>query len=147
MRGADVSSDLAEFAFESEPAEELAPELLARLVRQCWSSNLRAGLTGELRLEAGRFVQVVEGRCADVLRLAGRILADPRHGAIRVIALRALPARRHAAWSVKGFDLAAAAATAADPAPDSAPLPAPANLRFLQARAAARALEVGCAAS
>jgi hypothetical protein len=146
MRGADVSSDLAEFAFESEPAEELAPELLARLVRQCWSSNLRAGLTGELRLEAGRFVQVVEGRCADVLRLAGRILADPRHGAIRVIALRALPARRHAAWSVKGFDLAAAE-TAAEPAPDSAPQPAPANLRFLQARAAARALEVGCAAS
>jgi hypothetical protein len=146
MRGADVSSDLAEFAFESEPAEELAPELLARLVRQCWSSNLRAGLTGELRLEAGRFVQVVEGRCADVLRLAGRILADPRHGAIRVIALRALPARRHAAWSVKGFDLAAAE-TAAEPAPDSAPLPAPANLRVLQARAAARALEVGCAAS
>ena len=139
MRGVDVSSDLVEFAFESEASEDLTPEFVARLARQTWSSNVRAGLTGELRLQDGRFVQVVEGRCADVLRLAARILADSRHRAIRILAFRALPARRHATWTVQGFDLAAA--------PVEAPRPTPANLRFLQARAAARALELGRSAS
>ena len=60
-------------------------------------------------------MQVVEGRCADVLRLAARILADPRHGAIRILAFRALPARRYAAWTVSGFDLGAA--------PEAPPVP------------------------
>jgi hypothetical protein len=139
MRGVAVSGDLIEFAFESEPAEELTPEVLTRLARQSWSNNVRAGLTGELRLEDGRFVQVVEGRCAEILRLAARIIADSRHGAIRILAFRALSARRHTAWTVKGFDFAAA--------PEGAPRATPANLSFLQARAAARALEVGLAAS
>jgi hypothetical protein len=139
MRGVAVGGDLVEFAFESEAAEELAPEALVRLARQSWSNNVRAGLTGELRLERGRFVQVVEGRCAEVLRLAARILADSRHGAIRILALRALPARRHAAWTVKGFEFIET--------PEAAPPAVPANLSFLQARAAARALELGVPAS
>ena len=139
MRGVDVSSDLGEFAFESQAADDLTPETLTRLARQSWSGNVRAGLTGELRLEDGRFFQVVEGRCADVLRLAARVIADSRHRAIRVLAFRALPARRHAAWTVQGFDLGAA--------PAEAPRATPANLHFLQARAAARALELGRSAS
>ena len=139
MRGAAVSSDLVEFAFESEASEDLTPESVARLARQTWSGNVRAGLTGELRLQDGRFVQVVEGRCADVLRLAARILTDPRHRAVRILAFRALSARRHASWTVTGLDLLAA--------PAEGPQPTPANLRFLQARAAARALEVGVPAS
>ena len=139
MHGIDESGDLVEFAFESEDAEDVTPAVAARLARQTWSSNVRLGLTGELRLEDGRFTQVVEGRCVDVLRLVARILADSRHGAIRVTAFRALAARRHTAWTVSGFDLGAV--------PDATPLPTAANLRFLQARAAAQALERGLPAS
>ena len=94
-----------------------------------------AGLTGELRLQDGRFAQVVEGRCADVLRLAARILADPRHGAIRILAFRALPPAAMPTWTVR--------ASTSAPRRRRAPRPTPANLRFLQARAAARALELG----
>ena len=124
MRGVDVSSDLVEFAFESQAAEDLTPEIVARLARQSWSSNVRAGLTGELRLQDGRFVQVVEGRCADVLRLAARILADSRHRAIRILAFRALPARRYAAWTVQGFDLGRRAGGGSASHPGQPPLPA-----------------------
>ena len=140
MRGLDLSRDLVEFAFESRASDDLDPAALARLVRQAWRNNLRAGLTGELRLEDGRFFQVVEGRCADVVRLAARILTDSRHCAIRTLALDALPARRYAAWTVSGFDLGV-------PLEEAPPLPAPDNLRFLQARAQARALELGRTAS
>jgi len=97
---------------------------------------MRAGLTGELRLQDGCFFQVVEGRCEEILRLAARILTDSRHRAIRVLALRALPARRYTAWTVSGFDHAAP--------PEEEPRPAPANIHFLQPPPAARALDFGC---
>ena len=139
MRRAGLNRDLVEFSFESRAAGDLAPTGASRLARQTWSSNLRAGLTGELRLEDGHFFQVVEGPCAEVLKLAARILTDTRHSAIRVLALRALPERRHATWTVTGFDLGLTEFTG--------PRPMPGNLRFLEARAAARALELGRSAS
>ena len=83
MRDGD-RKDSIEFAFESQVADDLTAASFAPLVRQSWSFNLRAGLTGELRLQDRRFVQVIEGRCAEVLPLAARILADPRHAAIRI---------------------------------------------------------------
>ena len=135
MPRASVNSDLVEFAFESHVCETLSPACLTRLARQTWSHNTRSGLTGEIRLQNGRFVQVVEGRCADVVALAARILSDSRHSAIRVLALRPLAERRHETWTVVGFESAAPAQPTAD------------NLRFLRARAAARELEVGLPAS
>ena len=106
--------DLVEFAFESQVADDLTPASFARLARQSWSSNVRAGLTGELRLQDGRFVQVVEGRCADVLRLAARILADPaarRHPHPRFPRAAGPPLSPPGRCS--GFDLGAAPAEAA----------------------------------
>jgi hypothetical protein len=135
MRGADEDGDLIEFAFESQVADDLRPASFARLARQSWSFNVRAGLTGELSLQDGRFVQVVEGRCATVLALAARILADPRHGAIRILAFRSLPGRRFAAWTVNGFDLGVS--------PERPAHPAAANLCFMPARVAAGLLAAG----
>ena len=142
MRRARLNSDLVEFSFQSRAVDDLTPAGASRLARQSWSSNLRAGLTGELRLEGGHFFQVVEGPAGEVLKLAARILTDPRHAAIRVLAFRALPARRHAAWTVSGFDLGLTEITGL-----TGPRPLPANLRFFEARAAARALELGRSAS
>jgi hypothetical protein len=139
MRRAGLNRDLVEFSFQSRAVDDLAPAGASRLARQTWSSNLRAGLTGELRLEDGCFFHVVEGPCEKVLKLAARILTDPRHTAIRVLAFRALPARLHATWTVAGFDLGLTELTG--------PRPMSANLRFLEARAAARALELGRSAS
>lgn len=122
MRDADTDGDLVEFAFESQVAAEVGSGQLMALARRAWSFNTRMGLTGEMRFEGGGILQVVEGPCAVVQPLAGRILADKRHGAIRLIALRRLAARRHAGWSMAGFEVEAAC-----------PLPArrAANLHFI----------------
>jgi hypothetical protein len=139
MHDVGESGDLIEFAFESQVADDLTSDGFARLVRQSWSFNVRTGLTGELRLQDGRFVQILEGRCATILELAARILSDHRHGGIRILAFRALPVRRFAAWTVSGFDLGGTH--------EGAVYPTPANLRFMPARVATRLLGVGRPAS
>lgn len=93
---------LLEFSFESIAAELPAAALL-RLARRTAAYNACMGLTGRLRLDAGRFVQTVEGPPELVLPLAGTILGDRRHGTIRVTALGEIPARRFAEWRDEGF--------------------------------------------
>jgi hypothetical protein len=123
-------SDLVEFSFESVAAAELPPAVFLRLARQASAFNMRTGLTGRLRLQGGRFVQTVEGRCDLVLSLAARILADPRHEAIRTTAFRAIAARRFADWGVSGF------------AHDAAEIAGAGNLRLMPAVAARRRLAI-----
>ncbi len=110
MYGPDGDDDLVEFCFVSQVAPDLPAAVFLRLARQSWSFNTRMGLSGELRLQDGRFVEAIEGRCEVVQALAARILADPRHGSIRIAAFRRLAVRRHAGWTVSGFDLAGPAA-------------------------------------
>lgn len=105
MHGPWGEADLVELSFESEAAAGgLPPAALSRLARQCWSFNTRMRLTGELEHRDGRFRAVIEGACAIVQPLAGRIFCDRRHGLIRIVAFRPLPVRRHSGWALAGFD-------------------------------------------
>ena len=119
MRGAYGDEELVEFAFESEADSDLTPADLLMLARACWQFNTRMGLTGEIRLQGERFIQTIEGPCAVVQPLAARILADPRHGLIRIDAFGRVAAKRFSTWRVSGF---------ASPADAACPLRA-ANLR------------------
>jgi hypothetical protein len=119
-------SDLAEFSFESTAAVDLPAAVFLRMARQASIYNVRMGLTGRLRLQGGRFAQTLEGRCAVILPLAARILADGRHGAIRTTAFRSLAGRRFADWGISGFNLEGTEAALAE------------NLRFMPARATKR---------
>jgi hypothetical protein len=121
MHGPGAYESLVEFSFVSKPCPELPPAVFLRLARQSWSFNTRMGLTGTLRFADGVFAQVLEGRCGIVLPLVARILADPRHAAIRITAFGPLAARRFANWSVTGFDFHDAATAEAEAT----------NLRFL----------------
>lgn len=106
---------LVEFAYVSGPAPGLPPSVILRLARQAWSFNRRAGLTGWLRFEAGRFLQVIEGPSDIVLPLSSRILADSRHGEIEITAFNPITRRRYPDWTVSGFDeLVAAVSPAGD---------------------------------
>ena len=102
MRDFNDARELLEFSFESV-ASPLPPAALWRLARRAAAFNTVMGLTGRLRLDGDRFVQTVEGRAGTVLPLAGLILADQRHGAIRVTAFGAIAARRFADWQDEGF--------------------------------------------
>jgi hypothetical protein len=94
--------NLLEFSFESV-ASAMPASTLLRLARRAAAFNTCMGLTGRLRLDGRRFVQTVEGPADVVLPLAGVILADPRHGAIRVTAFGAIVARRFDDWKDEGF--------------------------------------------
>jgi hypothetical protein len=118
------SNDLAEFSFESEATAGLPAAVFLRLGRRASLYNVRAGVTGRLRLQDGRFAGLLEGRCSVILPLAARIMADGRHGAIRTTAFGALDARRFADWAVGGFELEGTEAALAE------------NLRFIPAGAA-----------
>ena len=106
MCGLKETRELIEFSFESLADPNLPGAALLRLARQVTAANVRAGLGGQMILEDGRFVQTVEGSARVVLPLAGRILADPRHRAIRVVFFGAIPARRFGNWSATGFPVA-----------------------------------------
>jgi hypothetical protein len=130
---------LVEFTYVSNACRGLPAAVLMRLARHSWSHNTRNGLTGVLRFDGSRFEQTLEGPGSVLLPLAARILADPRHEAIRVEGFRAIPARRFANWTSSGFDEDEAA-----PFVPAAALAAGLNLFHLPApgsRLAPRALE------
>ena len=104
MRNSEAHETLVEFVFKSRARADLTRAELLALARQAWSFNTRMGISGEMRLVGGRFVQVVEGRCGLVQALAARILGDARHGSIRIQALRRLETRCFAGWSSCGFE-------------------------------------------
>ncbi len=91
--------------------------------------NARMDLTGALRLEDGWFHQVVEGRPEVILPLAGRIIADRRHEAIRVKSFGRCDVRAFEGWTVEGFGEIDPAAGIVDGA---------SNLRALARRAPSR---------
>jgi len=95
---------LVEFSFASRLDANVGPDAMLRLARQSWSDNQRAGVTGFLRLEAGRVDQTVEGPSTAILALAARILTDRRHGEIVIRRFGPIAARRHPEWFVSGLD-------------------------------------------
>lgn len=104
MAGMAPERGLVAFAFVSSVDPGLSGHALVRLAGQCWAFNLRHGLTGLMRLEAGRIEQVVEGRASVLVPLAARILADPRHGVISIRSFGGAGIRRHSAWRCLGFE-------------------------------------------
>ncbi len=131
----DNGTILIEFRFQSVLCDMEAPAL-AQMARQSWRNNLRSGVTGEMRIEGSRIVQVIEGTINVVLPLVARILADRRHTAIKTIALDPLDARRFDDWRVHGIP--AEFATASDCGLAGATMLFPATNRSRAAVAARR---------
>jgi hypothetical protein len=107
MRALAHTVELVALSFESAVVPGLPLAALQRLARSTLAVNPRLGLTGELRLEAGRFALELEGRADVLLPLAARILADPRHTSIRIADFGGIDDRRFAGWSTAGFGIAA----------------------------------------
>lgn len=99
---------LAELHFSSHVRDDLPPAALCRLAREASQRNMALGVTGEMRFEAGRFHQIVEGPSDTILMLASAILADHRHERIEVQGFRAIEARRYPDWRVHGIDASGA---------------------------------------
>jgi hypothetical protein len=98
------ATSLVEFVYVSRMSRNLPRAALARLERQCWANNMRARVTGELRLEANDFSQIIEGPWSDIMNLASRILTDPRHDSISIHSFRPIEVRRFSTWTSHGFE-------------------------------------------
>jgi hypothetical protein len=105
MNSLDLANTLVEFSFESTMAENLPPAVFLHLSSQAGLYNAVMGLTGRLRLREGRFAETLEGRVEVILPLVARIMADPRHGRIRILAFRSLSERRFQDWQISDSDL------------------------------------------
>lgn len=103
----DKGTVLVEFRFESVLCD-IDADALAQMVCQCWRSNLRSGVTGEMRIEDRRVAQVIEGAIDVVLPMVARILSDRRHTEIETITLGPIVARRFGDWRIHGMQVAAA---------------------------------------
>lgn len=82
---------------------------LAEILGESERNNRRDGLTSALMRHEGRFLQVIEGRRADVDRLMDRLRLDPRHENIRLLSDVAVAERRFGGWPMILAELTPAA--------------------------------------
>lgn len=83
---------------------------LAEILGEAERNNRRDGLTSALMRHDGRFLQIIEGRRADIDRLMDRLRLDPRHENIRLLSDLAVADRRFGGWPMILAELTPAAA-------------------------------------
>lgn len=77
---------------------------LAAILRTSEARNAEAGLTGALIAGERHFLQLLEGRRADLGRCLARIARDPRHGDLQVISAAEARQRLFPDWSMRVVD-------------------------------------------
>ncbi len=91
---------LVRLLYASRAAAGLDPEQLVAILRKSKANNAREGITGALCHGDGIFLQVLEGGRGAVNRLYQRILADPRHQGVELLAYEEIAERRFAGWAM-----------------------------------------------
>lgn len=76
------------------------PDAVAEIVARSAVRNATAGVTGMLWHDGGHFIQALEGDVDAVAATFGRIIDDPRHTAIDIVANRAIARPMFGAWSM-----------------------------------------------
>lgn len=66
--------------------------------------NFRAGITGILTYQHGRFAQLLEGPRTELRALMSRIVVDTRHHSLKMMADGPIHIRRYADWSMAYLD-------------------------------------------
>jgi hypothetical protein len=72
-------SSLFQIVYSSTATRDLSGAELLELLKRSVARNRLAGVTGLLLYNGGRFMQVLEGEEADVIRLFAKISHDPCH--------------------------------------------------------------------
>lgn len=90
---------LAYISVATAPSETLEADV-REICAIAQTHNAKAGITGILTFQAGRFAQVIEGPELELRILLARIIADPRHHSMQITADRRIVARQFAEWSM-----------------------------------------------
>ncbi|WP_186416839.1 BLUF domain-containing protein [Bosea sp. CS1GBMeth4] len=73
---------------------------LARILETARQLNAERHVTGFLMATPGGFAQILEGEAEHVAETYGRIMADPRHADLRLLAQDIIDERRFAGWAM-----------------------------------------------
>ena len=93
---------LLQLIYLSQETAPLTSRELTELVAHSSRANEPRRITGALYYGGGLFIQAIEGYQSDVLRLYTKILDDPRHEDVELIAIRPIKERSFAAWMSAG---------------------------------------------
>lgn len=73
---------------------------LARILETAQRLNAERHVTGFLMATPGGFAQILEGEAGSIAETYGRIMVDPRHGDLRLLARDAIAQRQFAGWAM-----------------------------------------------
>ncbi len=96
---------LVRLMYSSRATEPVRPELLSTILKNSMHSNPRCGITGVLCASGDVFMQVLEGGRAQVSQLYNRIVRDPRHTDVVLLAFTEIDERRFASWAMGMVDM------------------------------------------
>jgi hypothetical protein len=98
---------LVRLVYASRSTEEIDEAMAASIVEQSKKYNLEHGITGVLctYAEGNLFLQVLEGGRAEVNKLYGSILRDPRHRDVTLLDYAEITERRFASWRMGRVNL------------------------------------------
>ncbi|PZN98568.1 MAG: blue light sensor protein [Hyphomicrobiales bacterium] len=88
------------YASESRLVEANRHSEIDRIIESARRLNTIHDITGFLLSTESAFAQVLEGESSTVAETYGRIVADPRHGAIRLLAEHPIDQRSFPQWSM-----------------------------------------------
>lgn len=95
---------LTQVVYTSRPKfDPVAPggrQMINDIVASARRNNSETGITGFLVIGQDRLAQILEGHATSVNKTLTRILADPRHEAVRVVDMRLVPARIFKDWAM-----------------------------------------------
>lgn len=91
---------LVQLLYASRAVTPVPPDALVTILRQSKANNPRHGVTGVLCCSDDMYLQVLEGGRSAVNRLYNRIVADPRHTDVELLAYQQIGERRFAGWSM-----------------------------------------------
>ncbi|MBR3193457.1 BLUF domain-containing protein [Bosea sp. (in: a-proteobacteria)] len=73
---------------------------LARILQTARRLNAERHITGFLMATPGGFAQVLEGEAGSIAETYGRIMVDPRHDQLRLLAQDTVADRQFAGWAM-----------------------------------------------
>lgn len=91
---------LVRLMYASRAVPAVDQEELVAILRQSKAGNPKVGVTGVLCYSGGIFIQVLEGGRMAVNQLYGKIIRDPRHADVILLAYEEISERRFAGWSM-----------------------------------------------
>lgn len=97
---------LVRLLYASRSAAALTEPVVQSILEQSRRHNPARGITGILCTSGSTFVQVLEGSRDEVCELYNRLVGDPRHVELRILAFQEIAERRFAGWTMGEVDVA-----------------------------------------